>query len=225
MAFRALPAPAVRGLGTEDAEVAIAAREHGEVIAAEARERTGDGKFGPRPQQRAVIQIGRDVGMQVVVEGLLEAEALAPLVIHLLALVFQRGDRGRAFVGEHNGVVSVEDGRQREDRRVDRGDRDVSVPRAEAVQFEQAGRQLARDVERRQSGAGGALRDQRRVAHPGGRRLRTDRLDRLDRHDGILAAADRQQRAWRQADLRRRRRSRGSRSCSARRDSRQARWR
>ena len=59
MAFRALPAPAIRRLRAEDAEVAIAAREH-VVVAVVLREARGDGQFGQRSQQRVVVEIGGD---------------------------------------------------------------------------------------------------------------------------------------------------------------------
>ena len=137
--------------------------------------------------------------VQPVVQAALEIQALAPLVVDLLALVFQRRRGRRALVGEGDGVETVQQRGQRQDRRIHRGDRDVAVPRAHAVVLEQHRRQLAADVMQRQSGALGAMRDQRRVADPGHPGLAAGSLDRLDRDQRILAAADRDQRAPRQA--------------------------
>src|SRR6185437_4628433 len=199
VAFRALPAPAVGRLGAEQLEVAVAAGEHVEVRR-ELRERTGDRQFRVRPQQRAVVEVGGHVRVQPVAQQLLEGVALAPLVVHLLAFVFQRGGGGGALVGEGDGVVAVEDRRHGEDRRVHRGDRDVAIPRAALVQLEQRRRQLALDVQRGQAGALGAGGDQRRVADPHRGGVAADGLDRLHRDKGILAAADGDEGALGQAE-------------------------
>ncbi len=192
MAFRALPAPAVDRLRAEQLEVAVAAGEHVEVRG-QLRERTRDRQLRIRPQQRAVVEVAGHVRMQPVAQQCLEREALAPLVVHLLAVVLQRGGRGGTLVGERDRVVAVQNRGHGEDRRVHRGHRDVPVPRAQPVQLEQARRQLALDVQRGQAGAFGAGRDQGGIADPYRGRLAADRLDRLHRDQRILAAADRHQ--------------------------------
>ena len=81
------------------------------------------------------------------VEAALEFPALAPLVIDRLAVVFERRARRRALVRERDRVEAVEHRRDREDRRVDRGHRNVAVPRALPVVLEQHRRELAADVQ------------------------------------------------------------------------------
>ncbi len=197
VALRTLAAPAIGGTGPKDAEVPVAAGED-VVVARRAREALGNGELGQRPQQRAVVQVARDMRFQQRVKAFLECPALAPLVIDRLAVVFERRARGRAFVRECDRVEAVEHRRDREYRRVDCGDRNMAVVRALPVVFEQRRRDFAADVQGRQAGARGARGDQWRVANPDGGRGLVRGFQQLDADQRILAAADGNERAPRQ---------------------------
>jgi len=199
MALRALPAPAVGRLGPQDLEVAVAAGECIE-IRRELGERARHRQLRIRTQQRAVVEVGGHMLMQPVAQQGFEGVALAPLVVHQLAFVFQRGSGRRTLVGEGYAVVAVQDGGRGKDRRIHRRHRDVAVPRTQSIELEQARRQLALDVERGQAGTLGASGDQRRIADPHRGRFATDGFDGFHRDQRILATADRHQRAMRQAE-------------------------
>jgi hypothetical protein len=124
-------------------------------------------------------------------------------MVDLATSVFEGGGRGRTFVGEGNGIEAIEDRRARQDRGVDRGDRDVAIPGTHAVVLEQHRRQLPAEVEHRQPRACGDRRNQGRGAHPRRSRADADRFQRLDHDQRILAATDRYQRAMRQIERRR----------------------
>src|SRR3546814_14981167 len=94
---------------------------------------------------------------------------------------------GRAFVGKHH-LVRIQQYRgEHQDRRVDRGHRDMPVPRALAVVLEQLRRQLAAAVDRRQPGTPAARADQLRAADPGAGLVAADLAQGLDHTEGVLA--------------------------------------
>ena len=180
VAFRTLPAPAIGGPFAADAEIAVAAGEH-IVVQRAARKFARHGQFGPRPQQREIIQIGSNVRLCILTQAPLEFQALAPLVIDLLAIVFQRRGGSRLFVGKNDRVVAVQDRRANQNRRVDRRDRNMAVPRAKPVVLEQFRRELALDVQHGQSGARRACRNQfgtRRPTPPSWARARSSAFPR-----------------------------------------------
>ena len=174
------------------------------MVAREPREQARDGELRERPQQREVREVARHVRPHVVAERLLERVALAPLVVHFAAVGLERGRGRRTLVGEHDRVVAVQDRRHDQDRGVDRGDGNVAVVRAGAVEVEQPGRERAPHVEARERGARRAMRDQLRAADPADGHGLVHRAQQLDRHERILAAADRHQAAPCEAGLRRR---------------------
>src|SRR3546814_20369693 len=97
---------------------------------------------------------------------------------------------GRAFVGKHH-LVRIQQYRgEHQDRRVDRGHRDMPVPRALAVVLEQLRRQLAADVERRKPGPLGAGADQLRAAAPGDGLLDADLAQGFAHNEGAFTPPD-----------------------------------
>ncbi|MNT69204.1 hypothetical protein D3C72_2075090 [compost metagenome] len=126
----------------------------------------------------------------MVAEGLLAGPALRPLVVDLAGARNLAAVAGRALVGEHHLVHTVQQRRQHHDRRVHHGDRDVAVPGALAVELEQLRCQRAAEVQRRQAGALGTGPDQLRTADPGHRLIHAGTTQRFDADQRILAAAD-----------------------------------
>ena len=149
MAFRALSAPAIRRLRPEDAEIPVATGED-IVIAIVLREPRSHGEFGQRSQQGKVIQVGGNPRMNQIAETLFEPPTLAPLVVDRHAVVFESRARRRALIGERDRIVAIKDRGSDEDRRIDRGHRNMSIERTCAVVVEQDWRDRARDIEHRQ---------------------------------------------------------------------------
>ena len=101
---------------------------------------------------------------------------------------------GRAFVGKHHLIDTLQQRHQHQDRRINRGDRDVAVPGALPVEVEQLRRKRATDVERRHAGAFGAGLDQLGAADPAHRLLDAQCAQGLDADQRVLATSDRHQR-------------------------------
>ena len=144
---------------------------------------------------RSRVEIGGDVRLCILAQAALEIDALAPLMIDLLTVVFERRLRSRALVRERDRVVAVQHGRANQDRRIDRRHRNMAVPGAQLVVLEQLRRELALNIEQRQAGALGAGGDQSGVADPDGGHRLVHAFERLDRDQRILAAADGDERA------------------------------
>ena len=189
MAFRTDPAPTLGGTLTQDMEIAVAAGEM-RVVEIGLGKLASHGQLRERTQQRIVIQIGGDMTAHMRGEAAFEIPAFRPLVIDLTGALNQAAVTGRTFIGEHHLIGALQQRGQSQDGGIDRGHRDVAIQRALLVHGEQFRRQLAADVQQRQSGTFGAGADQRRRTDPGHGLRDTGAAQGFNRHQGILAAAD-----------------------------------